>query len=55
MAAKYHTKAFSLFETLGNNNGTGIGMPKVSAILERLGGSIRLQETKENGTGGCLI
>jgi len=48
---KYHKKVFELFETLGNNSGTGIGLPAVSAILERLGGSIKLQETKHNGTG----
>ena len=48
---KYHKKVFELFETLGNNSGTGIGLPAVSAILERLGGSIKLQETKQNGTG----
>jgi signal transduction histidine kinase len=48
---KYHKKVFDLFETLGSKNGTGIGLPTVSAILKRLGGSIQFQETKENGIG----
>ena len=51
---KYHQKVFELFETLDENKGTGIGLPSISFILKRLGGSIDLKKTK-NGEIGVIF
>jgi len=51
---KYHRKVFELFETLNEKKGTGIGLPSISFILKRLGGSIDLKKTK-NGEIGVIF
>jgi signal transduction histidine kinase len=48
---KYHKKVFELFETLEKQKGTGIGMSTISTLLERLGGSIRIEKFKEKKRG----
>ena len=48
---KYHKKVFELFETLNKQKGTGIGMSTISTLLERLGGSIRIEKSKEKKLG----
>lgn len=51
---KYHRKVFELFETLNEKKGTGIGLPSISFIIKRLGGSIDLKKTK-NGEIGVIF
>lgn len=48
---KYHQKVFELFETLDENKGTGIGLPSISFILKRLGGSIDLKKSEYGEIG----
>jgi signal transduction histidine kinase len=48
---KYKEKVFQLFETLGKENSTGIGLSTVNSILERLGGSIDIKSLKEKNSG----
>jgi len=43
---KYHKKVIHLFETLDENKCTRINVPSISFILEMLGGSIDLIESK---------
>jgi len=48
---KYHKKVFELFETLDEKKGNGIGLASVKAIIERLGGTIKIENriNVENG------
>jgi signal transduction histidine kinase len=48
---KYHKKVFELFETLEKSSSTGIGLPTVSDLLQRLGGSIEIECPKEKKLG----
>lgn len=48
---KYHKKVFELFETLEKSSSTGIGLPTVSDLLRRLGGSIKIESPKEKKSG----
>jgi signal transduction histidine kinase len=48
---KYHEKVFELFETLEKSCSTGIGLPTVSDLLRRLGGSIKIESPKVKTSG----
>lgn len=48
---KYHKKVFELFETLEKSSSTGIGLPTVSDLLQRLEGSIEIESPKEKKSG----
>ncbi len=48
---KNHDKVFELFETLENHSNTGIGLPTVSDLLRRLGGSIKIESPKVKKIG----
>lgn len=48
---KYHKKVFELFETLDKKKGIGIGLSIVRSIIERLGGSIEIENLKDENLG----
>ncbi|ARV05522.1 histidine kinase [Polaribacter sp. SA4-10] len=48
---KYHKKVFELFETLDKKKGVGIGLSTIGSIIERLGGSIKIVNLKDENLG----
>lgn len=53
---EYWDKVFVIFETLGykSKDSTGIGLSTVKSIIERLGGTIHLQNRPDGKEGACF-